>query len=241
MCAVPLFVLRKLCSFLQLFSEISRHFLIVMEKIGLFPLNIVVFPDSSVPLHIFEPRYKELVNTALEGHRDFGINLVDSARLYQTGCTVEVSEISRRYPDGRMDVVVTGKRRYTLRSLREGEESYYVGIVDYFGDDDADESVDTSLRAECITLYNELVEIVYPGAAEEYVLDIVSTVTASFVIAQKAGLDILRKQELLEIRSETRRLEILQDYIERLLPDLREKRRLQDVVMSDGYIPNHRK
>jgi Lon protease-like protein len=211
-----------------------------MEKIGLFPLNIVVFPESSVPLHIFEPRYKELVNTALDGHKDFGINLVDSARLYQTGCTVEVSEISRRYPDGRLDVIVTGKQRYTLRSLREGEELYYVGIVDYFGDDE-DEPVDTSLRAECITLYNELIEIVYPGAADEYVLDVVSTVVASFVIAQKAGLDILRKQELLEIRSENRRLEILQDYMERLLPDLREKRRLQDVIMSDGYIPNHNK
>jgi Lon protease-like protein len=211
-----------------------------MEKIGLFPLNIVVFPESSVPLHIFEPRYKELVNTALDGHKDFGINLVDSARLYQTGCTVEVSEISRRYPDGRLDVIVTGKQRYTLRSLREGEELYYVGIVDYFGDDE-DEPVDNSLRAECITLYNELIEIVYPGAAEEYVLDVVSTVVASFVIAQKAGLDILRKQELLEIRSENRRLEILQDYMERLLPDLREKRRLQDVIMSDGYIPNHNK
>lgn len=212
-----------------------------MEKIGLFPLNIVVFPDSSVPLHIFEPRYKELINTALDKHKDFGINLVDSARLYQTGCTVEVSEISRRYPDGRLDVIVTGKQRYTLRSLREGEELYYVGIVDYFADDDDNESVDTGLRVECITLYNELIEIVYPGAADDYVLDIASTVTASFVIAQKAGLDILRKQELLEIRSETRRLEILQDYMERLLPDLREKRRLQDVVMSDGYIPNHKK
>lgn len=211
-----------------------------MEKIGLFPLNIVVFPESSVPLHIFEPRYKQLVNVALDEHKDFGINLVDSSRLYQTGCTVEVSEVTRRYPDGRLDVIVTGKSRYTLRSLREGEELYYVGIVDYFGDEE-DEPIDTGLRAECIALYNELVEIVYPGAAEEYALDVSSTVTASFVIAQKAGLDILRKQELLEIRSENRRLEILQEYMERLLPDLREKRRLQDVIMSDGYIPNHNK
>ncbi len=211
-----------------------------MEKIGLFPLNIVVFPESSVPLHIFEPRYKQLVNVAMDEHKDFGINLVDSSRLYQTGCTVEVSEITRRYPDGRLDVIVTGKARYTLRSLREGEELYYVGIVDYFSDEE-DAPVDTGLRVECITLYNELVEIVYPGAADEYVLDIASAVTASFVIAQKAGLDILRKQELLEIRSENRRLEILRDYIERLLPDLREKRRLQDVIMSDGYIPNHNK
>jgi ATP-dependent Lon protease len=208
----------------------------IMEKIGLFPLNLVIFPDSSLPLHIFEPRYKLLVNTALDEKKDFGLNLVDSARLYQTGCTVEVREVSRRYPDGRMDVVVTGKQRYTLRSLREGEELYYVGIVDYF-EDDTDEPTDSMLRDKCIALYNEVIEIVYPGAAEEYVLDSATTVVASFVIAQKAGLDILRKQELLEMRSETRRLEMLEEYMERLLPDLREKRRLQDVVMSDGYLP----
>ncbi|MCS6809033.1 MAG: LON peptidase substrate-binding domain-containing protein [Bacteroidota bacterium] len=211
-----------------------------MEKIGLFPLNIVVFPESSVPLHIFEPRYKQLINVALEQHKDFGINLVDSARLYQTGCTVEVIEVSRRYPDGRLDIIVRGKSRYTLRSLREGEELYYVGIVDYF-DDEENEVLDMKLRSDCIALYNELVEIVYPGAADDYLLDAANSGTASFIIAQKAGLDILRKQELLEIRSENRRLEILYDYIQRLLPDLREKRRIQDVIMSDGYIPNRTK
>jgi ATP-dependent Lon protease len=207
-----------------------------MEKIGLFPLNSVIFPGSSLPLHIFEPRYKLLINNALEEKKDFGINLVDSARLYQTGCAVEVSEVSQRYPDGRMDVVITGKQRFTLQSLREGEELYYVGIVEYF-EDDADEPVDLMLRDKCITLYNEVIEIVYPGAAEDYILDSATTEVASFIIAQKAGLDTLRKQELIEMRSETSRLEMLEEYMERLLPDLREKRRLQDVVMSDGYLP----
>ncbi len=211
-----------------------------MEKIGLFPLNVVVFPESSVPLHIFEPRYKQLVALAIDEEKDFGINLVDSSRLFQTGCTVEVSEVSRRYDDGRLDVVVTGKQRFTLRSLREGEELYYVGIVEYFMDE-SDEVIDTQLRQMCIKQYNEIIELVYPGAAEEYVLDISYTGTASFFIAQKAGLDVLRKQELLEIRSENQRLEKLTDFMERLLPELRDKRRIQDVIMSDGYIPNKSK
>jgi Lon protease-like protein len=207
-----------------------------MEKIGLFPLNVVVFPESSVPLHIFEPRYKQLVGLAIDEQKDFGINLVDSSRLYQTGCTVEVSEVTRRYDDGRLDVIVTGKQRYTLRSLREGEELYYVGIVEYFMDE-SDEVIDTQLRQVCINQYNEIIELVYPGAAEDYVLDITYSGFASFFIAQKAGLDVLRKQELLEFRSENRRLEMLNDYMEKLLPDLRDKRRIQDVIMSDGYIP----
>lgn len=207
-----------------------------MEKIGLFPLNVVVFPESSVPLHIFEPRYKQLVGLAIDEKKEFGINLVDSSRLYQTGCTVEVSEVTRRYDDGRLDVVVTGKQRYTLRSLREGEELYYVGIVEYFMDE-SDEVIDTHLRQTCINQYNEIIELVYPGAAEEYVLDTSYLGLASFFIAQKAGLDVLRKQELLELRTENRRLEVLDEYMEKLLPDLRDKRRIQDVIMSDGYIP----
>ncbi|TAE26988.1 MAG: hypothetical protein EAZ92_09995 [Candidatus Kapaibacterium sp.] len=208
-----------------------------MEKIGLFPLNVVVFPESSVPLHIFEPRYKQLVGLAIDEQKDFGINLVDSSRLFQTGCTVAVTEVSRRYDDGRLDVIVTGKQRYTLRSLREGEELYYLGIVEYFMDE-SDEVIDTQLRQRCIKQYNEIIELVYPGAAEEYVLDITYSGTASFFIAQKAGLDVLRKQELLEIRSENQRLEKLTDFMEHLLPELRDKRRIQDVIMSDGYIPN---
>lgn len=211
-----------------------------MEKIGLFPLNVVVFPESSVPLHIFEPRYKQLVALSVDEEKDFGINLVDSSRLYQTGCTVSVSEVARRYDDGRMDVIVTGKQRYTLRSLREGEELYYVGIVDYFMDE-TDEVIDTLLRQECMNQYNEIIELVYPNAAEEYMLDTVYQGFASFFMAQKAGLDVLRKQELLELRSENRRLEMLRDFMEKLLPDLRDKRRVQDVIMSDGYIPTRPK
>jgi ATP-dependent Lon protease len=207
-----------------------------MNTIGLFPLNVVVFPQSSIPLHIFEPRYRELVNVSVEHGKPFGVNLVDSQRLYQTGCTVHVTEVTQKYPDGRMDIVITGRDRYTLNALREGEAPYYVGVVDYFGDDDDDDG-GAALRQECVLLYNEIIEIAFSAAADEYLASDLPPDPLSFFIAQKAGLDILRKQELLEMRSERRRLQILQEYMETLLPDLREKRRLKEVVMSDGYLP----
>lgn len=209
-----------------------------MNKIGLFPLNVVVFPHSSIPLHIFEPRYRELVGRSLAQQMPFGINLVDSSRLYQTGCTVEVTEVAKQYPDGRMDIVVTGRDRYTLQSLREGEETYYVGVVDYFEDFD-DDTVSDELKRECRDLYNEIVEIAFQNAAEDYIATELTPEPLSFFIAQKAGLDVLRKQELLEMRSENRRLQTLREYMETLLPDLRERHNIKQIIMSDGYLPNN--
>jgi uncharacterized protein len=212
-----------------------------MEKIGLFPLNVVIFPNAALPLHIFEPRYKQLVSLSLSKQQTFGINLVDSSRLYQTGCTVEVTEVTQQYPDGRMDIVVTGKSRYTLHSLREGEEIYYLGDVEFF-DDDADEDISDTLQRDCVVLYNEIVEIAFSSTSsidDGFVPKEIWLDPLSFFIAQKAGLDALRKQELLEMRSETQRLQMLQKHMEELLPNLREKQRIREVIASDGYLPRN--
>lgn len=206
-----------------------------MEKIGLFPLSIVVFPGSSLPLHIFEPRYKQLVGEAMSDHSVFGINLVDAARLYPTGCTAEVTEVFRRYPDGRMDVAVTGLKRYALRTLHEGEAPYYTGVVDYF--DDEPEEINLPLRTSTSEMYNELVSIVYPHSYGELIVEEATYGPISFFMAQKAGLDVLKKQELLEMKSENQRLQVLSEFFEALLPDLRRKQKIQQVIMNDGYLP----
>lgn len=206
-----------------------------VEKIGLFPLSIVIFPESSLPLHVFEPRYKRLVNEALNDNLTFGINLVDAAQLYPTGCTVEITDVFRRYPDGRMDVAVTGRKRYSLRTLHEGDAPYYTGIVDYF--DDESEEIDLQLHNSAIELYNELVAIVYPHSHSDLVVENSTFGAVSFFMAQKAGLDVLKKQELLEMKSENKRLKMLHEFFEGLLPDLRRKQKIQQVIMNDGYLP----
>lgn len=207
-----------------------------MDKIGLFPLNIVMFPGSSVPLHIFEPRYKQLINSAVEKNLVFGMNFVDSSRLYQIGCAVEVSEVVQRYPDGQLDIIITGTQRYTLHSLREGEELYYMGFVEYF-EDISEPELDASLLYECKGLYNEIAGIVYPAIGPEVLLTDLVPPPVSFFIAQKAGLENARKQELLEMRSETQRLTTLREFMTNILPDLRQKKRIEEVIMSDGYLP----
>lgn len=206
-----------------------------VEKIGLFPLSIVVFPESSLPLHIFEPRYKQLVARSLEDGVVFGINLVDSSKLYPSGCTAEITEIFRRYPDGRMDVAVTGRKRYELRALYEGDEPYYTGMVEYF--DDRPEELDTALRTTTIDMYNELIRIVYPHSHSELLIEDDVYGNVSFFMAQKSGLDINNKQQMLEMRSENDRLRMLHTILEATLPELRRKEKIQQIIMNDGYLP----
>ena len=206
-----------------------------MEKIGLFPLSIVVFPDASLPLHIFEPRYKQLITQAVKEEMIFGINLVESAQLYPIGCTAEVTDVFRQYPDGRMDIAITGRKRYTLHNLREGEAPYYVGEIDYF--DDGPEEIDLLLRTAVISMYNETVRIVYPHSYTDLLVDDNAYGNVSFFMAQKSGLETLKKQQLLESRSENARLGILHTLLEALLPDLRLKQKLHQIVMNDGYLP----
>lgn len=207
-----------------------------MEKIALFPLGIVVFPHSTVPLHIFEERYQELINTSLQSNSDFGINLVDSSRLYQVGCTVQITNVVEKYTDGRFDIEVTGMKRYRLHSLREGEAKYYTAWIEFF-EDIENESIEFETQEQAIALYNELVTIVFPAISHQIQLRAPSTELVSFQIAQKAGLEILQKQELLELRSEMMRLEFLITYMNSILPDLRAKKRIHDVINNDGYLP----
>jgi ATP-dependent Lon protease len=205
-----------------------------METIGLLPLSIVLFPGSSYPLHIFESRYKVLVNEVMGQGGDFGINLVEEGRMFPIGCRAHVEKVVKRYEDGRMDIVVSGTDRYQITGYRSGEKPYLMADTDPFEDVDTD--FDYDLLDACIGLYNQLVESVY-GEAEEP-LEAADWVSggASFRIAQKAGLDLNVRQNLLEMRSEGDRLRFLKQYLDELLPKIREMEKIQSIIRNDGYL-----
>jgi ATP-dependent Lon protease len=205
-----------------------------METIGLLPLSIVLFPGSSYPLHIFESRYKVLVNEVMGQGGDFGINLVEDGRMFPIGCRAHVEKVVKRYDDGRMDIVVSGTERYQITGYRSGEKPYLMADTDPFEDVDSDFEYD--LLSATIALYNQLVESVY-GEAEEP-LEAADWVSggASFRIAQKAGLDLSVRQNLLEMRAEGDRLRFLKDYLDELLPKIREMEKIQSIIRNDGYL-----
>jgi Lon protease-like protein len=87
----------------------------------LFPLQVVVFPRTQLPLHIFEERYKRMVGDAIREQSEFGIVLAKEDGIVNAGCTVTVDKVLKTYADGRMDIITRGRRRFEVLSLDQDE------------------------------------------------------------------------------------------------------------------------
>src|ERR1039457_5452936 len=115
----------------------------------LFPLQVVVFPRTPLPLHIFEERYKEMVGAAIRDNSEFGIVLAKDGGIVNAGCTVTVEKLLQMYPDGRMDVLTRGQRRFEIHSLNE-EKEYLQAEVTFF-DDEAPADPSPELRDQALS------------------------------------------------------------------------------------------
>src|SRR5512140_2626173 len=99
--------------------------------IPIFPLQVVIFPRTHLPLHIFEDRYKEMVGEAIRDRSEFGIVLARERGIVNAGCTVVVDKVLNMHPDGRMDIVTRGQRRFEITSLDQ-EKDYLRAEVEFF-------------------------------------------------------------------------------------------------------------
>lgn len=126
------------------------------KLLPLFPLQLVAFPGNAIPLHIFEPRYREMVGAAARDGSEFGIVLAKDDGIAGTGCTVVVESVLERHADGRFDVMTRGRRRFLIRALNE-EKPYLRGEVEFFEDNVA-EDVPDETRSRAVMAYSLLVE-----------------------------------------------------------------------------------
>src|SRR5919204_487795 len=127
-----------------------------MTEIGLFPLALVLLPTERVPLHIFEPRYKELIGECLAEGREFGLVLEDERGRREVGTRAEVVEVLQVFDDGRMNVVVEGRDRFRLVELTAGR-SFLTGDVEPVDDDPDPPDEDDVKRA--IAAFRRLVRV----------------------------------------------------------------------------------
>src|SRR5207248_6385785 len=127
-----------------------------MTEIGLFPLALVLLPTERVPLHVFEPRYRELIGECLAEGREFGLLLGDDEGLREIGTRAAVIEVVDRFPDGRLNVVVEGRERFRLVELTDGR-SFATADVEPIDDDD-DPPADTDVE-RAHELFRELVDV----------------------------------------------------------------------------------
>lgn len=207
----------------------------MQSDLGIFPLHIVLFPQAIYPLHIFEDRYKQLVADVDESGLPFGINLVDGGKMYDVGCSVRIARVSKAYEDGRKDIVVEGIERYRIVGESSESRPYLVSRVAPFGD--IPEERDISVMTDTIRLFNELVDAVYGTVTLPLDPDDWMVGTPSFRIAQKSGLDLVRRQKILEMQSENERLSYLQRHLTRILPKIRRIDQIRKLSRNDGYLP----
>jgi ATP-dependent Lon protease len=195
----------------------------------LFPLSLVVFPRTRLPLHIFEERYKEMVGDAIRDGSEFGIVLVKDEGIVNAGCTVKVERVMQRYPDGRMDLLTLGQRRFEIQRLNE-EKEYLRAEVSYFDDDDA-EAPPAELRDQAVINYHSLNELESARAHGEPNFE---DPQLSFQIAQAVpDLDFLHA--LLRHRSEVARLKELNHYLGTYLPRQKQLERMRELAPRNGF------
>jgi Lon protease-like protein len=210
----------------------------VSDLLRLFPLELVLFPETPLPLHIFEPRYKELISECLQQKQPFGIIRVLPGekvnRLAEFGCTAEIIDVLRTYPDGRMDILTAGRRRFELMEINE-DRDFIRGQVDFFADDPENTITSNELsliRSRALELHSNLLLLT---GADDTVLDKESDLL-SFQLASSLPVDLDFKQSLLEMRSETERMRTLLDYYSKIIPKLKMMEVGRQRAGGNGYV-----
>ncbi|MCS6966411.1 MAG: LON peptidase substrate-binding domain-containing protein [Candidatus Kapabacteria bacterium] len=207
------------------------------ERIALFPLEVVLLPGEVLPLHIFEPCYRLLIHRVMRGSERMGINLLLEGRFHAIGCLASIEQVLRRYQDGRMDVTVSGLRRYRARTVDEVSQPYWVAEVEWV--EDEANAPDPDLRQACEQLYERLLLIIRGHAPEirELIQEARRVESLSFYLGKQVGLDLLQRQHLLETCSEGQRLQWLQQHLQTIIPRLQEMEAFARRIRSNGHFP----
>jgi Lon protease-like protein len=197
--------------------------------IPLFPLRVVVFPRTRLPLHIFEERYKEMVGNAIRDHSEFGVVLAKEDGIVNAGCTVMVEKVLETYPDGRMDILTRGLRRFEIVEL-SGEKDYLQAEVSFFDDDDP-APPPAELREQALSYHGAMSLLAASQGRDAPDLE---DPQLSFQLAQ--GLpDVDFLHALLARRSETNRLKELNHYLAGYVPRQRRIGHIKRLAPTNGF------
>ena len=197
--------------------------------IPLFPLDVVLFPGTPLPLHIFEPRYKEMIAECLSEHRTFGVVRVLEQGLAEVGCTAEIITVVKEYPDGRLDLVAEGRQRFELVRLNQERSFVQAEVLMIHDEPGTPPQADTS---RVIQLHSELLAI----AGAKQALSAADPSQLSFYLAGSLPLDLDFKQKLLALRSEAERVSLLINYLETIIPNLRRAATAREKAGGNGHV-----
>ena len=195
----------------------------------LFPLQVVLLPGAQLPLHIFEERYKEMIGEVIRDHEEFGVVMASEKGIVSTGCTATIDAVLRKYPDGRMDILARGRRRFEIERLND-ERSFLRGQVEFF-DDEPEPAGDPALRASAIEGFNEFQKI---SSNDPLDAAFAADPQLSFRLAQAVN-DLTFRQLLLVSRSERDRIRRLAEFFPAHLARERHAQHVKLVAPRNGH------
>ncbi|HEV7585718.1 MAG TPA: LON peptidase substrate-binding domain-containing protein [Solirubrobacteraceae bacterium] len=207
---------------------------LVSRDFPLFPLGIVALPGESVPLHIFEDRYRRMVEHCLAGEpdsieRQFGIIWLSDQELKPVGCACEVERVLERMDDSRMNILTRGRRPFRLVA-RQDDLPYPAGTVEFLTD--VEEPPDDEAASDARALYGDLVE----RATDRTLTPDELMELDAYGMAATVEFGVEAKQQLLELRSENARLALLATLLRAAIRRLELVERADERARSNGKV-----
>jgi Lon protease-like protein len=199
-----------------------------VSLLPLFPLEIVVFPSAPLPLHIFEPRYKEMIGECLAQDRPFGMVRAKENALSAIGCSARIVTVIRKYEDGRLDIAAEGAQRFEIIQVNQ-ERPFLQAEVAFFEDETS--TISKNAADAVIQLHKQLFAVLGQTVEIERDADFLS-----FHLAQDLPVDLDFKQTLLEMKSEAERIETLTEYYRATIPKIETSLRVRQRASGNGHV-----
>jgi Lon protease-like protein len=215
-----------------------------VNELPLFPLSIVLFPWVPLPLHIFEPRYRQMLDDIQASHNLFGLSYFEPSAsgneippAGSSGCVAKVTD-AQALPDGRSNILTIGVIRYRIEKYVERGDPYLVARVSYFEDDDEQSDALEERSREVSEIFTRIARAVRTINDERADLPNIADTEPqrlSFLVAAAMEVNTDVKQELLELRSTSERLRRLRDILARAVSGYEERARIHELAKGNGH------
>ncbi|MCZ2458479.1 MAG: LON peptidase substrate-binding domain-containing protein [Chitinophagales bacterium] len=201
--------------------------------IPIFPLSVVVYPGEELNLHIFEPRYKQLITDCYGEKRAFGIPPVIDNKMQDYGSLVEITEVTKVYDNGEMDIKTTGAKVFRILELiKEVPDKLYNGAIVHYPENYLQGSLD--IMRQILNGIREMYRFLQINKDFQKQGSEIST----YDVAHHVGFSMQEEYELLSLMHERQRQEYLRRHLAKVIPILSELDQLKDKIKLNGHFKN---
>ena len=199
-------------------------------RIPLFPLSMVLFPGQAVPLHIFEPRYREMTRRCIETHSPFGVIFMHEQEIARTGCSAMIVKILKEYEDGRFDILTAGQQAFRLIQTHS-EKPCLEADVEYLEEDF--NGIDPVVSAQLEELFNQCHRILFGEGGPPFETE--GGISLAYHVASELPVDVAFRQRLLDQRSEAERQRLVVVRLTEWHPQLLNRERVRGKAAGNGH------